>query len=417
MEISKEMRGKNWFLVREKTLSSTKVIQKLRNTSKIISESVKVNSKNKTSIRNHFNREDGILQRYHLPFKPGKSHSPSKFILEDFENLYRFIENTNLGICILDANFTILRVNKAVEKTLGRPASFFEGLNVKEMRRGSFSDANLKTPSQEEECSFVVPFFLNEEIRTMYAEFTLGGSTNRNEHFFLIKNVTELFEIEAQLRKSDTLTIVGQLAAGIAHEIRNPMTALKGFIQLLESSVKEDHTLYFSVIQSELERIETIITDFLVLAKPQSVQYQTVDLKVLIDHTIELLSAQALMHNVQFEKDYHESLPTINGEPNQLKQVIINLLKNAIEVMPKGGTIKISLTSDEDGLHFSVKDKGCGIPEDKIMNLGQPFYTTKERGTGLGLMVSYKIIKEHYGKIQVESELNKGTTFHVYLPF
>lgn len=232
----------------------------------------------------------------------------------------------------------------------------------------------------------------------------------------MLRDVTERKEMELQLRKSDTLNVVGELAAGIAHEIRNPMTALKGFIQLLQGSIDGDYSMYFNVIMSELKRIESIITEFLVLAKPQAVQYKQNDICKIMQDTIDLISAQAMMHNVQIIADFERALPPVYCEPNQLKQVFINILKNAIEVMPKGGDITVRIARAGCHVRISITDQGCGIPKDKIKKLGEPFYTTKERGTGLGLMVSYKIIEEHQGKIDVESEVGVGTTFHITLP-
>lgn len=121
------------------------------------------------------------------------------------------------------------------------------------------------------------------------------------------------------------------------------------------------------------------------------------------------------MHNIQIEATY-EQVPPIYCEPRQLKQVFINILKNAIEVMPNGGTITVSVEHVGDDIRIAIRDEGSGIPKDKIKKLGAPFYTTKERGTGLGLMVSYKIIEEHHGRIDVESEVGVGTTFYITLP-
>ncbi|MBM7704774.1 PAS domain-containing sensor histidine kinase [Metabacillus iocasae] len=233
----------------------------------------------------------------------------------------------------------------------------------------------------------------------------------------IIRDITEKKEMHEQIRKSDTMQVVGQLAAGIAHEIRNPMTALKGFIQLLEGSVKEDYSLYFDIIKSELQRIESIITEFLVLAKPQAVKFEKKDVKQIVKDTMELLNAQAMLENVQFVPSFEADLPSIYCESNQLKQVFINIIKNAIEVMKNGGVITIQIKCVKQRyVVVSIKDEGEGISEDRVKKLGEPFYTTKEKGTGLGLMVSYKIIEEHKGSIQVESKLGKGTTFHVALP-
>ncbi|MBD3106929.1 PAS domain S-box protein [Bacillus sp. AGMB 02131] len=233
----------------------------------------------------------------------------------------------------------------------------------------------------------------------------------------VLRDETEKLIMQEQIRKSDTLNVVGELAAGIAHEIRNPMTALKGFIQLLEASVKEDYSKYFSIITSELKRIDTIITDFLVLAKPQAVQYVEKDLNVIVKETIGLLNGEALLFNIDLIPKLSENPIELYCEPNQLKQVLINLVKNAIESMKNGGRVFIRTESCNDrNVRLIVSDEGCGIPEKKLKRLGEPFYTTKERGTGLGLMMSYKIIKEHGGEIDVISEVGVGTTFSIKLP-
>ena len=232
----------------------------------------------------------------------------------------------------------------------------------------------------------------------------------------IFRDVTDKLRMEEQLKKSDTLNVVGELAAGIAHEIRNPMTALKGFIQLLEGSLNGEFSTYFQVITSELQRIETIITDFLILAKPQAVSYQIKQVNTIIADTLDLLSAQASMLNIQFHTHF-ANIPLVHCESNQLKQVFINLIKNAIEAMPAGGFIDIATELFFDNhVLISIQDYGTGIPEAVLEKLGEPFYTTKEKGTGLGLMVTYKIIEEHAGWIEVTSEEGKGTLFQIYLP-
>lgn len=253
--------------------------------------------------------------------------------------------------------------------------------------------------------------------RQIEIEFSTKHHVVSNLSLTTFRDITEKLQLEEKLRKSDTLNVLGQLAAGIAHEIRNPMTALKGFIQLLEDIFRKDHAMYFDVITSELNRIDSIINEFLILSKPQAVQYTKKSIVEIMKETVDFLSAQAALHNVQFRLRYDEELPHLFCEPNQLKKVFINFIKNAIEVMPNGGFITISIHRFEDGkIHISIQDEGQGIPQEKLRKLGEPFYTTKEKGTGLGLMVSYRIIGEHNGVIEVESEEGKGTIFHIYLP-
>jgi two-component system, sporulation sensor kinase E len=256
-----------------------------------------------------------------------------------------------------------------------------------------------------------------EEGRMKHFEYSIKRHLVDNLNLIVFRNITEKIEMEAQLHKSDTLNMLGELAAGIAHEIRNPMTALKGFIQLLENSSGDAYSLYFQVIKTELQRIDSIINEFLVLAKPQAIRFECTDITKIMNETVSLLTAQAVLHDVQIKTIYDGDLPDLICEPNQLKKVFINIIKNAIEVMSKGGFVTVTVSqAPGNRIHICIKDEGEGIPAEQIKKLGEPFYTTKERGTGLGLMVSFKIIEEHGGTIEIESEVGHGTIFHIYLP-
>lgn len=249
-----------------------------------------------------------------------------------------------------------------------------------------------------------------------YIEFFSKKDIIPGVNLTLFRDITEKVQMEDKLRKWELLNVAGDLAAGIAHEIRNPMTSLKGFIQLLMENTK-DHSMYFNIILAELERIESIVNELLFLAKPQPVQYKHKNIINILNETLELLSAQALLENVQFIRQFTHRNIICYCEPNRLKQVFINIIKNAIEVMPNGGRVTVQVDkSMDDWVCISIADEGTGIPEEKLKSIGRPFYTTKERGTGLGLMVSFKIVEEHGGKIDIESEVGVGTTFKIYLP-
>ncbi|MBP1935057.1 PAS domain-containing sensor histidine kinase [Ammoniphilus resinae] len=246
-----------------------------------------------------------------------------------------------------------------------------------------------------------IPILVNGEVTGFYA---------------ICKDVTEWRAAEEMLRKSDRLSIAGQLAAGVAHEIRNPLASLSGFVQLLQKEATTNQH-YYEIMLSELNRINFIVSEFLRVAKPQVLHFESKDLHAIFKNVIAIAETQAIMNNVQIITDFDPDIPAIYCEENQLKQVFLNILKNAIEAMPKGGDIRIEVKRGKaDGVSIRFMDEGCGIDPDRIRKLGEPFYSTKEKGTGLGLMVSYKIIEAHQGCIHVTSELEKGTTVEVRLP-
>ncbi|MED3658781.1 PAS domain-containing protein [Bacillus velezensis] len=232
----------------------------------------------------------------------------------------------------------------------------------------------------------------------------------------ILRDISERKQTEELMLKSEKLSIAGQLAAGIAHEIRNPLTAIKGFLQLMKPTMRENEH-YFEIVFSELSRIELILSELLMLAKPQqNAVKERVNLKKIISEVTALLETQANLKGIFIKTDYEHDSMYINGDQNQLKQVFINLIKNAVESMPDGGTVHILMTEDEYSVNVTVKDEGDGIPENVLKRIGEPFLTTKEKGTGLGLMVTFNLIKNHQGAIQVDSKPDRGTAFHITFP-
>ncbi|MDQ0268726.1 ATP-binding protein [Cytobacillus purgationiresistens] len=230
------------------------------------------------------------------------------------------------------------------------------------------------------------------------------------------KDITERKEqTERLLQKSEKLAILGQMAAGIAHEIRNPLTSIKGFIQLFKTSNQQEE--YYDIVLSEIDRINEIVGEFLVLAKPSAAIFAEQDVKVLIKDVVTLINNQSILNNVQIYVEFDSDLPMVSCEKSQLKQVFLNLLKNSIEAMPNGGNIDVKVKEKVEGeISILIIDEGMGIPKERISTLGEPFYTTKEKGTGLGLMTCYKIIESHNGQLTIQSEVNQGTTIEIIMP-
>ncbi|MRX57074.1 PAS domain S-box protein [Bacillus idriensis] len=230
------------------------------------------------------------------------------------------------------------------------------------------------------------------------------------------KDITERKEkTELMLQKSEKLALLGQMAAGIAHEIRNPLTAIKGFIQLKKADHPEDE--YYTIMLNELDRINAIVSEFLVLAKPNAVVFREQNVKGLLKDVVTLINAQSILNNVQIFLEFERELPKVLCAEGQLKQVFLNVFKNAIEAMPMGGNIdvKVQLKGDDE-ISIQIIDQGIGISKDRISTLGEPFYTTKEKGTGLGLMTCFRIIESHNGILSFHSKENEGTTVEIILP-
>jgi signal transduction histidine kinase len=219
-----------------------------------------------------------------------------------------------------------------------------------------------------------------------------------------------------ELHQKEKLAIVGQMAAAIGHEIRNPLASLKGFTQLQQERYPNTNEYYPIMIQ-EIDRINLIVTDLMYLGKPKTTQFEKENIEEIIAYTLSIMKQQAQRQGVEFKTIMEGPLPQIDCDGNQLKQVFINLVKNAIEAMPNGGRIKIDLkAAKENNLLISIHDEGCGISDGDIQNLGEPFYTNKKDGTGLGLMVTNQIIKDHYGELKFHSRIGIGTEVEVVLP-
>lgn len=234
-------------------------------------------------------------------------------------------------------------------------------------------------------------------------------------YFIIVVLVRRLVSMFMQLKNSEKLSLAGQMAAGIAHEIRNPLTVLSGFLQLMKTDEKNKKNL--NVMMSEIERINQIVTEFLVLSKPTSMHYEYHELKELLEEVLTLFQQQMEEMGIQTFLETEGHIPKVYCERNQLKQVLINLLKNAIEAMENGGIITISLIRyGKDRVRIHIRDEGDGISNEDLAKLGDPFFTTKEEGTGLGLMVSRKIIDQHGGSLNFFSHKGVGTTVRIELP-
>jgi len=335
------------------------------------------------------------------------------------ESLIRY---NPIGISSFDSQNRFLAVNPAYERITGYKESELLG----ESRLKMWPDEHHEFAAQVLNHALTGDIKINFEAELRHKDghmvpvhFTVIPMVEQENlvgYFAMVTDISESKMAEEYLRNSEKLSAIGELAAGIAHEIRNPLTSVKGFLQLLFASEPSSQTKYYDILKCELSRIEGIVSEMLVLAKPHADFFQPFNLKEKLKEVAHLLHSEANMQNVDFTVDYGEDNPIILGDGNQLKQVFLNLGKNAIEAMPKGGKLQISLVTNHDQVIVKFIDNGQGIPEEILENIGKPFFTTKEKGTGLGFLISKRIVSKHNGTLSINSTYGKGTTVSVTLP-
>ena len=217
------------------------------------------------------------------------------------------------------------------------------------------------------------------------------------------------------LRRTEKLRTVGQLAAGVAHEIKNPLAAIRSSAQLLEGKVAGREAELVGIIVSEVDRLNRVVNQFLQYARPAPVRRAPCRLSEILDGCLELLAPVAARRSVALAKLYAGDDPEVPGDPDQLRQVFINLILNSIEAVPDGGRVEVGIESTGHSVSGFVRDNGPGIPGEKRRTVFEPFVTTKEGGTGLGLAVAQRIVNEHGGTLTLESGSGTGTTARVTL--
>jgi two-component system sporulation sensor kinase A len=343
--------------------------------------------------------------------------------LEESVDRYTSLERNNPdAVLSLNLEGTIMSVNPATERICGYTAAELIGKHFTELMNEEYVADSLTFFHQIMFEGLLSSTDLQLQHKTGYwldllitpAPIYIAG--NIAGCYIIAKDITEQKRKDELLIKSEKLSIAGQLAAGVAHEIRNPLTAIKGFVQLM-GNTEVYVPKYLPIIRGELERIELIIKEMLLLAKPQALQMKQEDLTALIEEVIMLIEAQAIFLNIEIRLTPSEQHYFIRCDANQIKQVFINFLKNAIEAMPNGGAIQVDIgISIENEVDVRIKDEGCGISEEQLRMIGEPFYSTKEEGTGLGMLVSHKIIDNHGGRIHISSEVEVGTTIVVTFP-
>lgn len=346
------------------------------------------------------------------------------------------IDSVGDGVIVLDGDGTVILLNPVAEElagvsrriSLGQPFSvlFREDTLLLEMADKSASSG--MSISDHENIVFKRGGRITPLSVTVSPLLLADGS--RAGTIVLLKDLTNIRDLEAAVRKADRLSTIGTLAAGLAHEIKNPLGGIRGAAQLLEMELAEDDELRecTQVVLKEVQRVNRIVEELLDLASPRSLNLVGVNLHKILAHIVFLQQQATEGKSITFQRHLDPSIPPILADEGRLTQLFLNLIKNAVEAVGENGVIAIAsrvvseYTMTQKGerrsrmVAIEVSDDGRGIPPEEMESLFTPFFTTKERGTGLGLAICQKIVAEHRGMIRVDSREGKGTTFTIMLP-
>jgi two-component system NtrC family sensor kinase len=268
-----------------------------------------------------------------------------------------------------------------------------------------------------------------DELSRMARAFNLMSAELRKARQEILQEAETKLVLERRLRESEKLATAGQLASGLAHEVGTPLNIIHGRAELIQRKLEDQEAVQKNahIILRQTERITGIIQQLLGMVRKKKTAYQALNILAVLEATLDLLDQQIQKQRVQVVKDWSDNFPPVKGDPDQLQQVFLNLFLNAMQSMPERGTLRLAASVKgiaRDGLEedqrpyvrVEVEDTGTGMEGEVLQNLFHPFFTTKAAGTGLGLMVSLGIIRDHEGWIEVESEVGKGSVFRVYLP-
>ena len=367
------------------------------------------------------------------------------------ETLFNTIED---GVLVVDEQGRIVYFNQAVTNLLGLKAQETEGQHLTrylpELDWKELSGRDRAGGQQVVRHEFEVNYPRHRFLR-LYAAPLDGEATGSSGVALILHDATEARQKTFDAIESERIQALTLLAASVAHEIGNPLNALHIHLQLIERELKklkqgakdpDGRTLatvkrprprvlhsdsdteeiaaklqnYLSVAKGEIDRLDYIVTQFLQAIRPTPPQKKMVSLNDIARETIDLLRPEIENRGQTLEEKLARQLPTAPLDPAQIKQVLVNLVKNAVQAMTKGGVLTVQTGSGADGVWVSIADTGCGIPQEQLNRIFEPFFTTKRKGSGLGLMIVQRIVREHGGLIKLESNVGQGTRFRIWLP-
>jgi PAS domain S-box-containing protein len=342
--------------------------------------------------------------------------------LKDFsENI---VESLNVGVLAVDLDGAVESWNTQLERLIGVPRHEAVGNKLKEVLPSDLM-AEIAARAGDDRISSLYKFHMrNRAGRNLVVNISIaplvGKSGERIGRLILVDDITQRIRLEEQMVQTEKLTSLGLLAAGVAHEVNTPLAVISNYIQMLAKQLPSGdprHQLIDKVVKQTF-RASEIVNNLLNFSRTGAAEFTEVNLNSVVEETLSLVAHPFRTAHVQVTRNLQQELPSMLGSNNKLQQVFLNLFMNARDAMPTGGTVEIRTASHNGSVEIEITDTGSGIPNEDLHRIFDPFFTTKSsgRGTGLGLSVSYGIIKEHAGKIDVRSTQGKGTSFRLEFP-
>lgn len=347
-------------------------------------------------------------------------------LASEHEQMQIVLDSMNDAVVVSDNDHYLVMVNKAAERLLP-------------LVPGELSERRIWEIIGDEEIAGFVHATLEAEDSVWDVEFTLEhqGTTRilllslfplvRNGHvtgnILRVEDVTERKSKEARLRRAESLASLTTLAAGVAHEIKNPLGSIGIHIQLiqkelaaLEETERERIQGYIDVVNEEVNRLNKIVVDFLFAVRPMNVELEDADMNAVIADLLEFVRYELEQNDIELEADLQDDLPKVQLDEKYFKQAVMNIVKNSLAAMPEGGTLAVKTRCRGDNVELVIRDTGEGMSEDVREKIFEPYFTTRDFGSGIGLTLVYKVVKEHMGEISVQSEEGKGSRFILTFP-
>jgi PAS domain S-box-containing protein len=339
-----------------------------------------------------------------------------KLTEQELENIFESISDM---VYFVNKDYVIKNINKAVCKRLDKPAEEIIGKKCYEVMHGT-NEPWHRCPHQktvETKMSFVEevedPFLGGTFITSSSPIFDTAGEFIGTVN--VVSDITELKTLKERLIKTERMAALGEVAAKVAHEIRNPLVSLGGFARRLQKKLDSDMKEYADIIAREVERLETILNEILSFVKETRIKKEIVDSNKLIDEAVSLVRSEIEEKGINVVMELGNPIE-LYIDPNRIKEALLNILSNSVHAVNSNGMIFIKTYVQKDTCVIEIKDTGSGITDEDMPFIFDPFFTTKNAGTGLGLTITHRIIEEHGGTIDAESKVGKGSTFRVYLP-